>query len=791
MKKYNEYINSWIQVILYLVISYHSDAQNPGATINGIVTDTSGLPISYATVALKGTEKGTLTNESGLFSLNRGTEEVCIICVQSMGFEKATVKVTGKQTGTNGIVIVLKSSNIKLDEIIVSAKSESFKIREKAFNVAAMDVNKLQNSNLNVNNVLGRVPGVNIREEGGLGSDFKFSVNGLSGKQVKFFMDGVPMDQYGSSFSINNIPVNMIERVEVYKGVVPVWLGSDALGGAVNIVTRKNTDNFLDASYSLGSFNTHKASVNGKYTIGERGLSVQSAAYYNYSDNNYQVDDIETHDELGNVIGTTSATRFHDSYRSVMFQTKLGFENMLFADKFFIGLTLAGNRNNIQHGLSLERVFGQVHTRDNLFKPMFEFRKTDLFIKGLTLNSYASYIGGLYEVIDTSSREYSWDGSYSIRNNQNIGESDWHKSLFSFNDETFLTVNNASYKVKSHEIALNHTHTMFIRQGDDPYDPDIVPFSDPNFLQKTVFGLSYSKSFFDEKLSATIFSKYFVYNGKIIEEELFSGNPSAITHYSRFRNPGFGLAGTWKVTNGIQLKTSYENTYRLPEGREIFGDGLNVISNPGLQPEHSSNYNAGVLFLNRNGKNTIVIESNYFFRDAENLIRLAATGAKSEFVNLANANIQGIESEITIRRNETLQLTVNGTFQNLINKTKVDENGKSNHTYLDRLPNIPYFFGNLILGILIHDLINSHDKFQINWYSRYVHEFYLQWPAHGESKSTIPTQFIHTVELNYSLRNETYNFVLGASNLLDSKAYDNFRIQKPGRAVYIKFRYFI
>ncbi len=69
-----------------------------------------------------------------------------------------------------------------------------------------------------------------------MGSNSTFSLNDFSGDQVKFFLDGIPIEHYGSSFSFGDIPVNMIDRIDVYKGVDTVWLGTDALGGAVNII---------------------------------------------------------------------------------------------------------------------------------------------------------------------------------------------------------------------------------------------------------------------------------------------------------------------------------------------------------------------------------------------------------------------------------------------------------------------------------------------------------------------------------------------------------------------------
>src|SRR5690606_14882056 len=103
---------------------------------------------------------------------------------------------------------------------------------------------------------------------------FKFSLNGFSGKSVKFFLDGIPMDNFGPALSLNNFPSNMAERIEIYKGVVPISLGADALGGAVNIITRSNS-NYLDASYSVGSFNTHQLGLNGAYTNPENGLALR------------------------------------------------------------------------------------------------------------------------------------------------------------------------------------------------------------------------------------------------------------------------------------------------------------------------------------------------------------------------------------------------------------------------------------------------------------------------------------------------------------------------------------
>ena len=157
--------------------------------------------------------------------------------------------------------------------------------------------------------------GVKLRVNSGVGSDYNFTLNGFSGRQVKFFMNGLAMDNFGDAFSINNLPANMVERAEVYKGVLPVGLGADALGGAVNVITRK-TANYLDVSYSFGSFNTHKASINGAYTNGKTGLTTRLTSFLNYSDNNYKVYVPIIDLESGQKLGNQWVKRFHDGYKS-------------------------------------------------------------------------------------------------------------------------------------------------------------------------------------------------------------------------------------------------------------------------------------------------------------------------------------------------------------------------------------------------------------------------------------------------------------------------------------------
>ena len=229
--------------------------------VTGKVTNKQGHPIAFSSVILKNTTYGTISNENGNFTFS-APQGNYILTASTIGFKAVDKEITINGGSRVKVTIELTEQEEVLDEVIVQGKTKSRQIKEMPLSVNAIELKEFANTTLNLNEVLNRSTGVKVREQGGVGSDFEFSINGLSGKAVKFFVDGIPIGVTGSSMSLNNIPNNIAERIVVYKGVVPVHLGSDALGGAVNIITNQKVSNYLDASYSAGSFNTHRSICN-------------------------------------------------------------------------------------------------------------------------------------------------------------------------------------------------------------------------------------------------------------------------------------------------------------------------------------------------------------------------------------------------------------------------------------------------------------------------------------------------------------------------------------------------
>ena len=93
----------------------------------------------------------------------------------------------------------------------------------------------------------------------------------------------------------------------------------------------------------------------------------------------------------------------------------------------------------------------------------------------------------------------------------------------------------------------------------------------------------------------------------------------------------------------------------------------------------------------------------------------------------------------------------------------------------------------------MRNLLHRDSKLQLGYRYQYVHWFYLTWEGYGvlDGKSKIPTQNLHSMFLTYSWQRERYNLSLECNNLFDARVYDNYMLQKPGRAFFCKFRLFL
>ena len=775
---------------LLLLISISAFSQHK-TMISGKVLSTEKTTVDFATVYLKGTNYGGTTNEEGIYHLQAPAGEYTLV-VSAIGYktvEKPVKLMRGERTKMN---VVISPQATELDEVVVVSNGVT-RLKRSAFNAVALDTKALQNSTQNLSEALAQAPGMKIRESGGVGSDMQLMMDGFTGKHIKIFIDGVPQEGVGSSFGLNNIPVNYAERIEVYKGVVPVGFGTDAIGGVINIITKKNRNKwFLDASYSYGSFNTHKSYVNFGQTF-RSGLTYEINVFQNYSDNNYYVDTPVKDFTTGaiNKKKIEHVKRFHDTYHNEAVIGKIGFVDKKWADRLMFGFTYSHMYKDIQTGVRQEVVFGGKYRKGYSIMPSLDYRKRDFFVRGLDVVLTANYNKNMTNNVDTSSYEYNWRGE--MRPLRMPGEQSYQNTRSDNNNwNGTLTAN---YRIgKAHTFTFNHVINAFRRSNQSLLNEDSEANAIPKETRKNISGLSY-RLMPTEHWNLSVFGKY--YNQFIAGPVATS---SAQDDYIRTTNSvstmGYGAAGTYFILKSLQAKLSYEKAYRLPTNEEMFGDEDLETGDISLRPENSDNVNLNLSYNEIFGKHSVYVEGGLIYRNTKDYIQrnisdLSGGKYGATYVNHGRVETKGYN--ISVRYGFANWVSVGGNFtqMNVRDNVKTVTSGTNQEslTYGARMPNLPYQFANSDVTFYWRNLWKKGNTLSVTYDNLYMHSFPLYSEAVGsESEFVVPTQFSHNLTLSYGIQNGRYNISFECRNLTNEKLYVNFSLQKAGRAFYGKVR---
>ncbi|PYF74330.1 TonB-dependent receptor plug domain-containing protein [Pedobacter nutrimenti] len=671
-----------------------------------------------------------------------------------------------------------------LKNVTVKGKKMAVKSKEQPQNLSVIDASKYYNRPEGAIALINQSAGIKVRQSGGLGSFADVYINGMSGKQVKFFIDGIPLDYLGAGLGLNILPINSIDRIEIYKGVVPVKLGADALGGAIDVITRKSLKDYIDASYEISSFNTHRASLNLKKSISPL-FYTDLSAFYNHSDNNYKID---AEIPVNGTLVPIQVKRFHDRFSSYYANATIGITPQKWADELSFFTALSSLDQQLQNNRMMTQPYGEVNYDEQAWNNGLKYSKAK--IGGhLSINAYVGINAMRNHYVDTSLNTYLWDGSAPPAFRRSSGGESGPRqqpktkisnriarinALEEFNDQTRLTAN---------IIASSYS------QSDD--NPATANY--PVKLQKLVAGLAFEKDLLDGRLTSITSLKYFNYSarGYSISTQDSRSLSDARSQQSRF---GWSQALRYRISEVLLLKASYEYATRLPDEQELFGTYFNrVYPNPSLRAEVSHNLNAGLQF---NGEKS-GFEVNAFYRRADNLIFSPPSSSAlfSIYQNLLKGQITGLDAEYSYKITDALRLRLNATWQNYISKTDAENTGTGNSRgyYNQRLPNIPFLFSNGELLYVKPGVFKKDDSFSAWYNGSYVHWFYLYWAKDGDpdQKLRIPTQYVQSSGISYAIKNNKYNLSFQVDNLADAKVYDNYGVQRPGRSFHLKFRTFI
>lgn len=689
------------------------------------------------------------------------------------------------------------AASVELKEVMVVSSSVK-RINQSAYNAVGVDTKALQNTTQTLSDALRQVPGVKLRQSGGVGSDMQLMLDGFSGKHVKVFIDGVPQEGVGQSFGLNNIPVTFADRIEVYRGVVPVEFGTDAIGGVINVVTKKNARRwFLDASYSYGSFNTHKSNVDfGQYF--KNGLTYELNFFQNYSDNDYSIDAtgvkhfLEGGGSQQNAKVSEHVKRLHDAYHNEAVIGRVGVLSKPWADRLMLSFTYSQSYKEIQTDARQSVAFGQRHRKGWSLMPALEYRKRDLFLQGLDVSLTANYNRNMTNNVDTATYEYNWLGESRYKNGRR-GEVSYQDTK-AYSDNWNATFRAVYRPADGHTITFNH----LLQSADRKTSTATVDLSNAihKVTTKRITGLSYQFRP-NQRWDITAFGKYYDQRNSGPLALTGTDNTTYVKTHNNVDMLGYGAAGSYYIFSDLQLKLSYERTCRLPTTEELFGDNDLERGKFELKPERSHNYNLNLNYSHTfNEQHAVYLEGGLIYRLTKDYIKRTTENVSGTYYgaysNHGRVKTKGYHLGLRYDFQRWLSVGGNMTQMDVRDDEPLQETGsqQANLTFQARMPNLPYRFANADATFRWHDFGAKGNLLSLTYDMFYTHSFPLFSEVYGNAstKMKVPTQTAHNLTLTYTMQGGKYNISFECQNFTDAKLYDNFNLQKAGRAFYGKLR---
>ncbi|MCR5044155.1 MAG: TonB-dependent receptor [Bacteroidaceae bacterium] len=671
----------------------------------------------------------------------------------------------------------------ELANITIVAPNEIRKMREAAMPVSVLGKRQLEGTTTSINDALARTVGITVRNTGGVGSASRVSVRGLEGKRMGIYIDEAAIGQIGDYVSLNDIPTDMIERIEVYKGIVPYRFGGSALGGAVNVVTKEYPPVYLDASYEIGSFNTHKLNMTFKRTNAKTGLQFGMGGCLTYSDNNYKM-------HLQN-LGNRVVERDHDQFKKAMFGASLKATKWYF-DEAKLEVVFTGTRAEIQ-GIDSDIREAYNHSISGI--AAMTLKRDNFLIDGLDLDFDGCYSYGENGLCDKALFRYDWDGNRYPSLSPFGGEQGQYASDSDNHTHDLAGKLNLNYLMSEHHAFNLNVYATHTRQYPENELMDKCfgyKTSFPSRMSSITVGFSHDLTLFDGKLMCATTVKNFTYhsNTKVLENTFIN----RLSDVNLTRNYwGASEAIRYKFNQELMAKASFSSEVRIPTAEELTGNGYSILPATNLSPERCKGLNAGLLYHHDNAYGFIEMEATYFMNQLDNMIRYQADMIPSmaRYANFGKVVTNGVEAEIKGDATSFLYFYANATYQDLRDKRKLEVGSTApNPTYNKRMPNIPYFLTNF--GIELHKENIFGGKGQnsrLLFDSSYTHEYFYDFEMSSLQDRKIPTSFTFDAGIEHSFQNDRWTLTFKVKNLTDRIVYSDLNRPLPGRNFALKVKF--
>lgn len=553
MKRYTLNILIFVQVLCSIVFGQTTKK------IFGYVYDSnSSLPLIGANVVIDGTVIGTATDEFGYFQFDNLLTDSYSLTASFIGYENKTINdinVLNDQSVKTDFH--LNEAENKLKEILVSGLNNN--VFENAKRYTSIDIS---NGNYqSVAEVLEQAASVEIQSTGGVGSNKKISIRGSETNQVLVLLDGIPLnDQFGGSADLSSIPTNIVESIDVYEGGSSSKFGSGAIGGAINIITKKRFKNEYKINLSGGSFGFFN--VEPTFSGNYKNLSYYLAYNQINSDGNYpykhpNTDGTETKTKRINANMKSQNIFVRINYKFSNFLLSLNAQK-LNSNRGIPGKTralsaYAKSKNNTSNfGTNIKGTFSDVVWNLNYSYLKNKTENSNLYPTN-ALPEYKRYTRYHYEY-ETNTNVIASTSYYKFADWLNV-TGGYSGKWLEYNDKNFATT-----LKKPIDNATDVSHGLYLHQE---------------------YKINFAKPIVTFSISPSV---------RYDEMEMKSGD---LTRFEHQWSPSFSLFSSVGKENKIYLKTSISRSFRVPTFSDLFYQDVRVEGKPDLLPERSLNREIG------------------------------------------------------------------------------------------------------------------------------------------------------------------------------------------------------
>ena len=776
--------------LLVLILSFTWQNIFAQMIVFGQITDGQTLqPLDGVSVILENSNIGTISNHIGMFRMKLPSKSSRRIKVQYMGYESRNIILNKKLCVNDSICcnVELQPKNNILSDVIVLGKSKAQRHREVPSAITIIDSQELKYKTATLNEILDNAAGIKVAQQGGLGNASRIIIQGMDGKRIGIFINGMPMGN-SDEFQLSSIPIDMVDEVEIYKGIIPAWLGGDGLGGAVNIRLKDFKKNHLEMAFEAASYNTYIGSLQLKHYLGKTSTALHAGATMNYAKNNYS---FSSPFELGRIIH-----RDHDAYTHGGFNVGITSQQWWF-DQFDLTLSADYYRKEIQGGLmNVQNNIQHAFTRTRSASTSLSLEKS--FLKGKLTAQFHSIVGfSLVNQVDTSHYCYDFIGnrfpSGSERGEIGAVPNDSHDR-----HTTVRELLNLTYKIGNNQLV---TWTTNYRYGckmpkDELADSySRLPTSGyPSRLHSIVSGLTHELKLYGGKFTNELGIKLFNHHSEVLpfaEPIMLQDKLKASTNHSTMAGWSEAMALHLLPNKALTLKASVQSTVRMPIAEELFGDGVLLLPSEKLRPERSFNINAGAIWLiNAMRYPQVRIGINTFYMSAKDMIKLMYSSMNMAYDNIGKVRVMGIDMEMESKLNRWLDLQGNITWQDARDMRKEAVGGGENFHYRYRIPNMPYLFGNVGLRLHKDGLLSKSSSSAFVSTFGFTKAFSYNWEASKHNTMLIPARYCWDVAVHHSF-NKRCQLSFEIRNILNRENWAEFRYPMERRTFHLKMKYII